>query len=76
MIELIYKKSRLIFVVGIALAAFLSMYFVQIKTKLVVKSPIQHSGKNVFSFSPVICTAEEKAVNPRPALFIGCGIFE
>lgn len=74
--EIIFEQIRLRFAVGLVLAAALSFYLLQTVAQLVMAPLSRHFSQSVSPLISQICTAEEGVVNPRPALFIGCGIYE
>ncbi|KKU03884.1 MAG: hypothetical protein UX06_C0032G0024 [Candidatus Giovannonibacteria bacterium GW2011_GWA2_45_21] len=72
--ELAMKKQvSALLIAGLALVGMLGVYVFQ-KMKVYLSYSSQKQAASLF---PSICSVQERtSANPRPALFIGCGIFE
>jgi len=67
------KQVSALLIAGLALVGMLGVYVFQ-KMKVYLS---YSSQKQTASLFPSICSVQERtSANPRPALFIGCGIFE
>lgn len=67
------KQLSALLIAGLALVGMVGVYVFQ-KARVYWPYSLQKQAVSLF---PAVCSVQEKtSANPRPALFIGCGIFE
>lgn len=67
----VHQHIHIVSAIGLGLAASaISLFAADIKSNI----PASGSKLAILSMEPNICAAEATEQNPRPFLFIGCGI--